>query len=193
MCTVGNYESSLQKRMTAFDAVGSKRREASRGVGVATASAWTSTPSPRPANIVRELHWLFWLNHPALEALIKHGLALVDAPHLHPRNSKMPWPQAGHSCSTVARVDFRLIVKLRPPGRPGGGWFAFVRVSRGSEALDSFKAHEAPQVEDTAGAPWPCISRKLPQWPQNKFPPMESTTRRLSVILCVKSSSWFCV
>ena len=57
-----------------------------------------------------------------------------------------------------------------------------MRVSRGSEALDSPKAQEAPQFEHCSGSR-AGISRKLPQWPQKRLPPIESTTRRLSVIL----------
>ena len=57
-----------------------------------------------------------------------------------------------------------------------------MRVSRGSAALDSPKAQEAPQFEHCSGS-LAGISRKLPQWPQKRFPPMESTTRRLSAIL----------
>ena len=94
----------------------------------------------------------------------------------------MPWPQLGHSCSTVARVDFRFIVCSVLPEAQAGAALAFVRVSRGSEALDSVNKHEAPQFEHCSGSR-AGISRKLPQWPQNKLPPMESTTRRLSAIL----------
>ena len=94
----------------------------------------------------------------------------------------MPWPQAGHSCSTVARVDFRFIVCSVRPEAQAGAALALVRVSRGSEALDSDKAQEAPQFEHCRGSR-AGISRKLPQWPQNKLPPMESTTSRLSAIL----------
>ena len=94
----------------------------------------------------------------------------------------MPWPQAGHSCSTVARVDFRFTESSALPDAQAGADLAFVRVSRGSEALDSFNKHEAPQFEHCRGSR-AGISRKLPQWPQNKLPPMESTTSRLSAIL----------
>ena len=94
----------------------------------------------------------------------------------------MPWPQAGHSCSTVARVDFRFIVCSVRPEAQAGAALALVRVSRGSEALDSDKAQEAPQFEHCRGS-LAGISRKLPQWPQKRLPPMESTTSRLSVIL----------
>jgi len=94
----------------------------------------------------------------------------------------MPWPQLGHSCSTVARVDFRFTVCSVRPEAQAGAALAFVRVSRGSAALDSPNAQEAPQFEHCNGS-LAGISRKLPQWPQNKLPPMESTTRRLSAIL----------
>ena len=94
----------------------------------------------------------------------------------------MPWPQLGHSCSTVARVDFRFIVCSVLPDAQAGAALAFVRVSRGSEALDSPNAQEAPQFEHCNGSR-AGISRKLPQWPQKRLPPMESTTRRLSAIL----------
>ena len=109
----------------------------------------------------------------------------------------MPWPQLGHSCSTVARVDFRFIVCSVLPDAQAGAALAFVRVSRGSAALDSPNEQEAPQFEHCSGS-LAGISRKPPQWPQNKFPPMESTTRRFSAIparvrrlwgLCVR----FCV
>ena len=60
-----------------------------------------------------------------------------------------------------------------------------MHVSRGSAALDSPKAQEAPQFEHCRGS-LAGISKKLPQWPQNKLPPMESTTRRFSVI-CVRN------
>ena len=105
----------------------------------------------------------------------------------------MPWPQLGHSCSTVARVDFRFTVCSVRPEAQAGAALAFVRVSRGSEALDSVNKHEAPQFEHCNGSR-AGISRKLPQWPQKRLPPMESTTRRLSAIPCARtSSSGFCV
>ena len=109
----------------------------------------------------------------------------------------MPWPQLGHSCSTVARVDFRFTVCSVRPEAQAGAALAFVRVSRGSAALDSVNKHEAPQFEHCSGS-LAGISKKLPQWPQKRLPPMESTTRRFSAIparvrrlwgLCVR----FCV
>ena len=82
----------------------------------------------------------------------------------------------------MARVDFRFTVCSVRPEAQAGAALAFVRVSRGSAALDSPNAQEAPQFEHCNGS-LAGISRKLPQWPQNKLPPMESTTRRLSAIL----------
>ncbi len=82
----------------------------------------------------------------------------------------------------MARVDFRFTVCSVRPEAQAGAALAFVRVSRGSEALDSPNAQEAPQFEHCSGSR-AGISRKLPQWPQNKLPPMESTTSRLSAIL----------